>query len=162
MVGLVVAATACIGEVSLNLVLLLLSSQCCMLCLQGKNPEKKRPKLCYHAKLHGKQPFLGNNSGLSHNSGRNQVKGEGVEKLLLSNFRIRNVIIYIQNRFRINYVIIFYPMDQQFTYGVVSKGIFAESLRKFCGKLAENNFFLLRQERVRKFCRKFAEICRTF
>ena len=29
------------------------------------------------------------------------------------------------------------PANQQFTYGVVSKGVFAESLRKFCGKFAE-------------------------
>ena len=51
---------------------------------------------------------------------------------------------------------------QQFTYGVVSEGFFAESLRKFCGKFAEifrrRRYVLLRQERVRKFCGKFAEI----
>ena len=29
------------------------------------------------------------------------------------------------------------PYDQQFTYGVVSEGLFAESLRKFCAKFAE-------------------------
>ena len=29
------------------------------------------------------------------------------------------------------------PKGQQFTYGVVSEGFFAESLRKFCGKFAE-------------------------
>ena len=46
---------------------------------------------------------------------------------------------------------------QQLTYGVVSEGFFAESLRKFCGKFAEN-YVLLRQERARKFCGKFAEI----
>ena len=45
---------------------------------------------------------------------------------------------------------------QQYTYGVVSEGVFAESLRKFCGKFAEicRKYVLLRQERVRKFCGK--------
>ena len=45
-----------IGEVFLGLLLLLLKYRC-MLCLQKKNPKAKRPKLCYHAKLHGKLPF---------------------------------------------------------------------------------------------------------
>ena len=57
MVGLVVAAPACIGEVSLNLVLLLLRYRCMLACKQRKNTEAERPKLCYHAKLHGKLPF---------------------------------------------------------------------------------------------------------
>ena len=52
-------------------------------------------------------------------------------------------------------------LNQQFTYGVVSEGVFAESSRKFCGKFAEicNNKKkrLLRQERLRKFCRNSAE-----
>ena len=55
--------------------------------------------------------------------------------------------------------------SQQFTYGVVSEGVFAESLRKFCGKFAEifKKYALVRQERARKFCgklRNFAEILR--
>ena len=47
-------------------------------------------------------------------------------------------------------------IHQQFTYGVVSEGVFAESLRKFCGKLRKfyQKYVLLRQERVRKFCGK--------
>ena len=53
-------------------------------------------------------------------------------------------------------------MIQQFTYGVVSEGVVAESLRKFCGNFAEicKKYVSLRQERVRKFCGKFAEISR--
>ena len=53
---------------------------------------------------------------------------------------------------------------QQFTYGIVSDGGFAESLRKFCGKLAEicpKKYVLLCQGRVRKFCGKSAEILST-
>ena len=53
-------------------------------------------------------------------------------------------------------------LSQQFTYGVVSEGVVAESLRKFCGDFAEicKKYVPLRQERVRKFCGKFAEISR--
>ena len=50
---------------------------------------------------------------------------------------------------------------QQLTYGVVSEGFLAESLRKFCRNSAESSR-KLRQERVRKFCGKFAEISRKF
>ena len=56
---------------------------------------------------------------------------------------------------------------QQFTWGVVSEGFFAESLRKFCRKFAE----LCREIRsiapgkgaeiLRKVCRNFAEILRN-
>ena len=51
---------------------------------------------------------------------------------------------------------------QQLTYGVVSEGVVAESLRKFCGNFAEicREYVSLHQERVRKFCGKFAEISR--
>ena len=44
-------------------------------------------------------------------------------------------------------------ITQQLTYGVVSKGVFAESLRKVRG-----NYVLLRQERVRKFCGNLRKI----
>ena len=57
---------------------------------------------------------------------------------------------------------------QQFTYGVVSEGVFAESLRKFCGKFAE----ICKEVRfiapgkgaeiLRKVCGNFAEICGKF
>ena len=46
---------------------------------------------------------------------------------------------------------------QQLTYGVVSEGVLAESLRKFCGKFAETTFYC-----ARKGCGKFAEISRKF
>ena len=50
---------------------------------------------------------------------------------------------------------------QQFTYGVVSEGVFAESLWKFCGKFAEicKICVLLRQEMVQKFCGKLRKFC---
>ena len=48
---------------------------------------------------------------------------------------------------------------QQFTYGVVSEGVFAEScaeiLRKMCGNLQK--YVLSLQESVQKFCGKFVE-----
>ena len=51
--------------------------------------------------------------------------------------------------------------NQQFTYGVVSEEVFAESLRKFCGKFAKisQKYLLLRQERVLRaeILRKFAD-----
>ena len=54
--------------------------------------------------------------------------------------------------------------SQQLTCGVVSEGVFAESVRKFCGKFPETTFYC-----VRKGCgnsaeslRKFAEICGKF
>ena len=57
---------------------------------------------------------------------------------------------------------------QQFTYGVVREGVFAESLRKFCGKFAE----ICKEMRfvapgkgaeiLRKVCGNFAEICGKF
>ena len=46
---------------------------------------------------------------------------------------------------------------QQLTYGVVSEGVFAESLRKFCGKFAETTFYC-----ARKGCGNSAEISRKF
>ena len=57
---------------------------------------------------------------------------------------------------------------QQFTYGVVSEGVFAESLRKFCGKFAEickeMRFIAPGKgvEILRKVCGNFAEICGKF
>ena len=57
---------------------------------------------------------------------------------------------------------------QQFTYGVVSEGVFAESLRKFCGKFAGNlqrNAFIAPgkgAEILRKVCGNFAELCGKF
>ena len=54
---------------------------------------------------------------------------------------------------------------QQFTYGVVSEGVFAESLRKFCGKVAEickeMRFIAPGKgaEILREVCGNFAEIC---
>ena len=59
-------------------------------------------------------------------------------------------------------------MGQQFTYGVVSKGVFAESLRKFCGKFAEicKEMSFIAPEKgaeiLRKVCGNFAEICGKF
>ena len=48
--------------------------------------------------------------------------------------------------------------------GVVSEGVFTESLRNFCGEFAETckKYVLLRQERVQKFCGNFTEICGIF
>ena len=48
-------------------------------------------------------------------------------------------------------------INQQLTYGVVSEGFFAESLRKFCREFAETTFCC-----ARKGCGKFAEISRKF
>ena len=47
----------------------------------------------------------------------------------------------------------------QLTYGVVSEGVFAESLRKFCGKFAETTFYCARKGRGNstEISRKFAE-----
>ena len=47
--------------------------------------------------------------------------------------------------------------SQQLTYGVVSEGVFAESLRKFCGKFTETTFYC-----ARKGCGNSAEISRKF
>ena len=47
--------------------------------------------------------------------------------------------------------------NQQLTYGVVSEGVFAESLRKFCGKFADNTFYC-----ARKGCGNSAESLRKF
>ena len=44
---------------------------------------------------------------------------------------------------------------RQLTYGVVSKGVFAESLRKFCGNSAETKFYC-----ARKGCRNSTESLR--
>ena len=49
------------------------------------------------------------------------------------------------------------PFPQQLTYGVVSEGVFAESLRKFCGKFAETRFYC-----ARKGCGNSAESLRKF
>ena len=46
---------------------------------------------------------------------------------------------------------------QQLTYGVVSEGVFAESLRKFCGKFAETTSYC-----ARKGCGNSVEISRKF
>ena len=51
-----------------------------------------------------------------------------------------------------------------YTYGIVSEGVFAASLQKFCRKFAEictkkKKNVSLRQERVRKFCGKLQK-CR--
>ena len=65
------------------------------------------------------------------------------------------------------------PHFQQFTYGVVSEGVFAESLLKFCGKFAKiyakitkkKRNVLMRQEKGAKFCgklRKFRGNLRNF
>ena len=61
-----------------------------------------------------------------------------------------------------------WPFSQQFTYGDVSEGLFAESLRKVCGKFMEISRKVLfiasgkGAEILRKVCRNFAEICGTF
>ena len=49
-----------------------------------------------------------------------------------------------------------------YAYGVVSEGVFAESLRKFCGKFAENTLYCARKgaEILRKAVGIFAEMCR--
>ena len=47
--------------------------------------------------------------------------------------------------------------SQQLTYGVVSEGVFAEILRKFCGKFADNTFYC-----ARKGCGNSAESLRKF
>ena len=53
---------------------------------------------------------------------------------------------------------------QQLTYGVVSEGVFAEILRKFCGKFAETTFYCARKgcgnsaESLRKFRRNLRKI----
>ena len=66
------------------------------------------------------------------------------------------------------------PWSQQFTYGVVSEGVFAESLQKFCGKFADsckNVHFIASGnsaeslQKIRGNLRKIfcnAEISRTF
>ena len=51
---------------------------------------------------------------------------------------------------------------EQFTYGVVSEGVFAESLLKFCGNFAKQIHVILSgkgAEILRKACGTFAEIC---
>ena len=59
-------------------------------------------------------------------------------------------------------------IHQQLTYGVVSEGVFAESLRKFCGNSAERSRKLRfiapgkGAESLRKVCGNFAEICGNF
>ena len=55
-------------------------------------------------------------------------------------------------------------INQQFTYGVVSEGVFAESLRKLCEFLRKfaKKCVLLRHESLRNFCGKFAEISWKF
>ena len=58
--------------------------------------------------------------------------------------------------------------SQQLTYGVVSEGVFAESLRKFCGNSAEISRKLRiiapgkGAEILRKVCGNFTKICGTF
>ena len=47
--------------------------------------------------------------------------------------------------------------NQRLTYGVVSEGVFAESLWKFCGKFADNTFYC-----ARKGCGNSAESLRKF
>ena len=60
--------------------------------LAKKNPEEKRPKLCYHAKFHGKLPFyLGQTQDLSQEMAQGSSKVKGVEKLLLSSSSIFGV-----------------------------------------------------------------------
>ena len=53
---------------------------------------------------------------------------------------------------------------QQFTYGVVSEGVVAESLRKFCGNLQEIRFIASGKgaEILRKVCGNFVEIAENF
>ena len=59
-------------------------------------------------------------------------------------------------------------LDQQLTYGVISEGVFAESLRKFCGNSAESSRTIRfiapgkGAEILRKVCGNFTEICGKF
>ena len=54
--------------------------------------------------------------------------------------------------------------SQQFTYGVVSEGVVAEILRKFCGNLQEIRFIASGKgaEILRKVCGNFVEIAKIF
>ena len=76
-------------------------------------------------------------------------------KLQLQNWILRNELrlpipipVFLKGRETIS---------QQLTYGVVSEGVFAESLRKFCGKFAETTFYC-----ARKGCGISAESLRKF
>ena len=75
----------------------------------------------------------------------------------------------LENFMQKNFGLIFRTLEnQQLTYGVVSEGVFAESLRKFCGISAESSRKLRSiapgkgAEILRKVCGNFAEICGKF
>ena len=69
-----------------------------------------------------------------------------MQTISLANHRFRNTQ---SSEFRHTFVFLY---SQQFTYGVASEGVtvLVESLRQFCGKVAE-----------RQFCGKFANFCGT-